>query len=355
MFGPCQAALPLRFPVLRGWVWIAEARGPNPSAQPRLAPAQASPAQARSAQPSSPQPGPSLGAGLAESFAKAFLTGFRGPIFGRETAAFLARLGPPCRCVSLFWSPAQAGQPSQSLAVGLAEGSAKAFSYRIQTPFSAAITLRFWSAFGSFGAAVSLFWRFLVRVWPVSGRPVPRFEGVGLIAEARSPKPSAQPRVAPAPAHHAGHVSPAQAQLTNRKPSPARPAQVGPGQATAEPSPAQAVVCALPKLCQRLFLPDSEVPFSAAGALRFCSVFGRFGAAVPLRFAVLRGRLWGLVFGASPAQASEPSPAQPSPAQPSPSLGVGLAKPLPKPFLTGFRCRILIGGTNGTDRGRSPT
>ena len=138
----------------------------QPSAQPRLAPAQASPAQARSAQPSSPQPGQSLGAGLAESFAKAF---------------------------------------------------PKAFSYRIQTPFSAAITLRFWSAFGSFGATVSLFWRFSVRVWPVSGRPAaafPRFEGVGLIAEARSPKPSAQPRLAPAQA------SPAQA-------SSARPSAKG--------------------------------------------------------------------------------------------------------------------------------
>ena len=77
-----------------GWVWIAEARSPKPSAQPRLAPAQASPTQARSAQPSSPQPGPSLGAGLAERFAKAFLTGFRGPFFGRETAPFLVRFWP---------------------------------------------------------------------------------------------------------------------------------------------------------------------------------------------------------------------------------------------------------------------
>ena len=126
----------------------------------------------------------------------------------------------------------------------------------------------------------------------------------------------AQPSSAQASPAHAGQVSPAQAQLTNRKPSPARPAQVRPGQATAEPSPAQAVVWGpCQSSAKGFFLPDSEVPFSAAGALRFCSVFGRFGAAVPLRFAVLRGRLWGLVFGASPAQASEPSPAQPSPAQ----------------------------------------
>ena len=63
------------FPRFEGWVWIAEARSPKPSAQPRLAPAQASPAQASSARP----------------LPKAFLTGFRGPIFGRETAPFLVR------------------------------------------------------------------------------------------------------------------------------------------------------------------------------------------------------------------------------------------------------------------------
>ena len=120
----------------------------------------------------------------------------------------------------------------------------------------------------------------------------------------------AQPSSAQAsPAHHAGQVSPAQAQLTNRKPSPARP------QATAEPSPAQAVVWALPKLCQRLFLTGFRGAIlgrrSAQFLLRFWPVWGRRAAA----FRCLRGRLWGLVFGASPAQASEPSPAQPSPAQ----------------------------------------
>ena len=77
----------------------------------------------------------------------------------------------------------------------------------------------------------------------------------------------AQPSSAQAsPAHHAGQVSPAQPQLTNRKPSPARPAQVRPGQATAEPSPGEAVVWALPKLCQSLFLPglDAQPKLSPA-------------------------------------------------------------------------------------------
>ena len=94
----------------------------------------------------------------------------------------------------------------------------------------------------------------------------------------------AQPSSAQAsPAHHAGQVSPAQAQLTNRKPSPARPAQVRPGQATAEPSPAQAVVWALPKLCQRLFLTGFRGAIlgrrSAPFLLRFWPVWGRRAAA----------------------------------------------------------------------------
>ena len=141
------------------------AQSPQP---PRLAAAQASPTQARSAQPSSPQPGPSLGAGLAERFAKAFLTGFRGPIFGRETAPFLVRFWPvwgrraaafDCFGGSMFGAflarqsaaqPSQARQPSPaqpspahspaqpstaqlvhpSLGVGLAKALPKAFSYR---------------------------------------------------------------------------------------------------------------------------------------------------------------------------------------------------------------------------------
>ena len=111
------------------------------------------------------------------------------------------------------------------------------------------------------------------------------------------------------------------AQPSSQTASPVQPGQHRSGQARPQPSPAQPKPWCGP--CQSsakgFFLPDSEVPFSAAGALRFCSVFGRFGAAVPLRFAVLEPRLWGLVFGASPAQASEPSPA--SPAQPKPWCG----------------------------------
>ena len=49
---------------------------------------------------------------------------------------------------------------------------------------------------------------------------------------------------------------------------------------------------------------------------------------MPLRFAVLKPRLRGLVFGAQPKL----SPAPPSPAHASPSLSVGLAKALPKAF-----------------------
>ena len=119
-FGPCQAALPLRFPVLRGWVWIAEARSPKPSAQPRLAPAQASPTQARSAQPRPAQASPSLSVGLAKALPKAFaywiqMWRFRPP-GGIGFGPFLARLGPPCRCVWLFWrvgsGPRFCDQPS---------------------------------------------------------------------------------------------------------------------------------------------------------------------------------------------------------------------------------------------------
>ena len=43
-------------------------------------------------------------------------------------------------------------------------------------------------------------------------------------------------------------------------------------------------------------------------------LFARFEAAVPLRVAVLKPRLWGLVFGAQPKL----GPAPPSPGQPKP-------------------------------------
>ena len=59
---------------------------------------------------------------------------------------------------------------------------------------------------------------------------------------------------------------------------------------------------------------------SSARRPRFWPVFGLFGAAVPLRFPVLRGWLWGLVFGL-PEVRSRPGTGLPTltPAQPSPS------------------------------------
>ena len=149
----------------------------------------------------------------------------------------------------------------------------------------------------------------------------PVLRGWVWIAEARSPKPSAQPRLAPA---QASPTQASPAQLTAARPKP----WCGP--------------CRLPNALQRLFLPDSEVPFSAARRLRFWCVFGPFGAAVPLRLAVLEGpslvRSWRAKVPPSRAKharlcvfGAQPSPAQPSP-QPSPSLGVGLAKALPKAF-----------------------
>ena len=50
---------------------------------------------------------------------------------------------------------------------------------------------------------------------------------------------------------------------------------------------------ALPRLGQRLFLPDLDASFSAPRLLRFGSVFGPFGAAVPLRFPVFMGSVFG--------------------------------------------------------------
>ena len=69
------------------------------------------------------------------------------------------------------------------------------------------------------------------------------------------------------------------------------------------PSPAEALVRPCQSSAKAFFLPDSDASFSAAGMLRFGSVFGLFGAAVPLRFPVVRGWLWGLVFGAQPSPA----------------------------------------------------
>ena len=144
--------------------------------------------------------------------------------------------------------------------------------------FSAPRRDRFWFVFGLFGAVVPL--RFAVlkpRLW-------------GLVF-------GAHPKLSPAP------------------PSPTQ----------ASPSLSVGLAKALPKA---FCLLDSDVAFSAPRRHRFWSVFGSFGAAVPLRFAVLKPSLWGLVFGAQPKL----SPAPPSPGLASPSLGVGLAKALPMAF-----------------------
>ena len=110
-------------------------------------------------------------------------------------------------------------------------------------------------------------------------------------------------------------------------------------------SPVQALVRALPKFCQRLFLLDSDASFSAPRRLLFRSVFGPFGRAVPLRFPVLKGRLWGLVFGAQPSKPSpaQPSPAQPSPAQPSPAQPSPADSSQPSPVLKGRLCGLVFG------------
>ena len=203
----------------------------------------ASPAQPSPNQLSPARPGPSLGVGLAKALPKPVFfynriqtSRFR-PTDGSVFGPFSARLGPPCRCVWLFWR---------------------------------------------------------VRFWFVPGAPKCR------------------------PAESSARLSPAQ-------PSPDQLSPARPG-----PTLAFGLAKALPK---PFFLQDSDVPFSAPRRLRFWSVFGLFGATVPLCLAVLEGpflvRCW-----ASPAQ---PSPNQLSPARPGPSLGVGLAKALPKPFFTGFR------------------
>ena len=117
------------------------------------------------------------------------------------------------------------------------------------------------------------------------------------------------------------------------------------------PKPLRCRIACQPKPCQGsakgFDLPDSEVPFSAVRTLRFWSVFGPFGAAVPLRFPVLRGWLWGLVLGLPDTRSRsgaglpklsslvQPGPGQFSPAQPKPG------KALPKAFLTGSRAAIL--------------
>ena len=155
----------------------------------------------------------------------------------------------------------------------------------------------------------------------------------------------AQPSTAqPSPAHSPAQPSPPH--LAQPSPHPAQPAQLssahtspaqpktwcGPCRAQtrpspAQPRPAQALVCALPKHCQRPLLTGFRC--GVFRRHRFWSVFGSFGAAVPLRLAVLGGSMFGAFLArqsaAQPSQACQamprpsPAPAQPSPAQPSPA------------------------------------
>ena len=214
--------------------------------------------------------------GLAESFAKAFFlpdsdapfsaaVPLRFPVLEDRLWGLVFGASPPSPAQpspaqpSPQLSPAQLGpaQPSPTFVVGLAESSAKAsFLPDSNAPFSAAVTLRFWSIFGLFGAAVPL--RFPVldgRLW-------------GLVVCVFPPQ--------------ASEASPAQPAA---QPSPAQPSSASP----------KVVVGLAESFAKAFFLPDSDAPFSAAVTLRFWPAFGSFGAAVPLRFPVLEGRLWGLV------------------------------------------------------------
>ena len=233
-----------------------------------------------------------------------FLTGFRGAILGRRNAPFLVH----------FW-----------LVWGRRAAAFRRFG-----------TLVFGPVFGAFPGLSSIPIALVPRQSPAQPSPDQLSRCVWAPAQPPPNRPAPSPAHPSQPAQLVGEglakavvkafpylgsfvfsASPAQASC--------QPSSFAPAAQPSSPqsSPAQPKPWCGP--CQSsakgFFLPDSEVPFSAAGALRFCSVFGRFGAAVPLRFAILRGRLWGLVFGASPAQASEPSPAQPSPAQPKPWCG----------------------------------
>ena len=85
------------------------------------------------------------------------------------------------------------------------------------------------------------------------------------------------------------------------------------GASSAQLRPAQAVVWALPKLCQWLFL-DSDVAFSAPGGIGFGAFLARLGP--PCRCASLSWSLGsGALFLVPSPSSSQPSPAQPRPAQ----------------------------------------
>ena len=142
----------------------------------------------------------------------------------------------------------------------------------------------------------------------------------------------------PSPPRRPGQSSPAfPAHSSERSPPHQQPAQ---------PSPAQALVWALPKLCQRLFLTGFRCCVlgrrNAPFLVRFWPVWGRRAAAFR-RFGTL---VLGPLFAASQGCSLFlwPSPAQPSPAhhagQVSPAqLSTGPPKALPKAF--SYRVQML--------------
>ena len=234
--------VPLRFPVLKGRLWGLFFG--------------ASPAQASEPTPAQPSPQPS--------------------------SAQLTQPSP----ARPYTQPKPWCGPWQSCAKGF-------FFPDSDVAFSAAGTLRFWSVFGPFGAAVPL--RFPVLSFLVPAQPGP----VSLAQ--------------PTPAHSL-------AQPSSPQPSPAQPGPLRfpvwksrllePAQPISAQPPSPALAKALPK------------PFSYR-------IQTPHGAAMPLRFPVLKPSLWGLV--PSPAQPSQASTCQAKRGH-SPSLGVGLAKALPKAF-----------------------
>ena len=105
------ATVPLRLAVLEGPFLVRSWRAKVPPSRAKRhakpSPAQPSPAQPSPAQPRPAQPSPSPAQALVWALSKASFyriqtSRFRPPD-GSVFGLFLARLGPPCRCVWLFW------------------------------------------------------------------------------------------------------------------------------------------------------------------------------------------------------------------------------------------------------------
>ena len=287
---PSAASVPLRFPVVSGWLWDL-VFGAQPSPAKALADRTVgsvfgglfSPARPNPAQPSQCQ---------------------RVCLYGIQIGQFvplLARLvfvwGRHARPIPAQPSPAQPAQPAPRPAQPSTQATPQHSPRALPKPCQRfSYRKKFLTGFRRIvlGRRNALFW---VRFWPVWGRRAAAFpccEGVALGPGfwcAAQPSP---------PAQHPGQLS--------THTTPAQPAGIA-------------------KAVPKAFLPDSDASFSAAGMLRFGSVFGLFGAAVPLRFPVVRGWLWGLVFGAQPSPARQPSTqASSAPTQPQPS-----PRALPRP------------------------